>query len=394
MLSPPFKANEFVFSLSHTIKANSSKPGVGIYLQAHPVDYKHWPTAQFRLGLRCIETSLPNLQEQCSICPAAPMCQWKETQHSFSVEEMDWGWAKMHESLDEFTAEDTLEYWVCFKSLDHAPCSISSSIELFANQQTLLNTAQFWDSANLSDCTVCTEDGKMFRCHKYPLCAASPVLCSMFTTSAAMADASSNSITFKEADPVAVEILLKFIYRSTFEVPCHLLVALYKLADQYQVAGLKQLLLQVGVHTTITLLGGQEPQQSSVMYLVFPASNVSNMQVLTNDQMTAGRAVPVLCPQNSTTATAAIFVYGLICYQLSARLLLVPYHQELQATPFLSDATATLLPQSHILGAVAELLTACLIKQAADHVQDVIVQQAFVQHWQLTDAVAAVKPEA
>lgn len=250
VMSPVFRANGFELSLRHSTQLRPKNCSTGTYINLHlqaRASGNHWPTAVFQLGMRCVDKSLPDMQQQCSICPAAPLGLWRQTAHAFRADVSDWGYADMREGLDGLRSEDTLEYWVCFESLDKAscPCSISSCVSLSPSHQTTLDTAQFWSSPDFSDCTVCTENGRTLPCHKSILCAASPVLRAMFTSSSAMSDASSNSITIREAEPEVVELLLKAIYCMTVDVPCHLFVALFKLADQYQVAGVKDLLLQV-----------------------------------------------------------------------------------------------------------------------------------------------------
>lgn len=55
----------------------------------------------------------------------------------------------------------------------------------------------------------------------------------------------------------------------------------------------------------------------------------------------------------------------------------------MRARPLLPDATAVLLPQSHALGTTTDYLTTNIITQAANHVEDLIQQLAFLQEWQL-----------
>lgn len=245
--SPDFEANGFVFNLRHSTEQNSSF-ALSLYLHEHRA--REDPSAVVYIGLRCVDKSLSGMK-QCRVCPAAPRCRWHKVAHMFSSSRKCAARCVtrcMLPGSKNFTNEDTFEYYVCFESLDHAvtaTCDLNSSISLSANCQILSGASALWGTTDLSDCTVITENGRTFQCHKTVLYAASPVLQAMFTSGAAMSEGSSSTITVRDADPAVVEVLLRAIYCTKVDVPCQLVVALYKLADQYQVTGVRDMLLKV-----------------------------------------------------------------------------------------------------------------------------------------------------
>lgn len=96
-----------------------------------------------------------------------------------------------------------------------------------------------------SDCVICTSSGQASPAHKLVLSSASPVFKAMFTSSNTMHDASNNTITIQEAPPEAVAVLLQYMYgMPNIQIPVGLVVAIHKLADQYQVPGMEKALLK------------------------------------------------------------------------------------------------------------------------------------------------------
>ncbi|GBF95468.1 hypothetical protein Rsub_07818 [Raphidocelis subcapitata] len=84
-----------------------------------------------------------------------------------------------------------------------------------------------------SDVAV-TAGGRTFRAHRVVLAAASPMFLSMLD--GGMREAREAAVELRDADPAAVELLLRHIYGGAIEVPLALALPLYALADQYQMS--------------------------------------------------------------------------------------------------------------------------------------------------------------
>jgi hypothetical protein len=96
------------------------------------------------------------------------------------------------------------------------------------------------DSGAFADATL-RAGGREWRVHRAMLAAASPALRSMLESD--MAEGREAAVELRDADPEAVDLLLRHIYSGAIDVPLRAALPLYGLADQYQLAsGLAQAL--------------------------------------------------------------------------------------------------------------------------------------------------------
>jgi hypothetical protein len=79
------------------------------------------------------------------------------------------------------------------------------------------NMMPFYNNQELSDCEICTE-GKVHKCHRLVLSAASAAFRAMFASSE-MLEASSGRVVVKDTAPEVMEKLLQHMYGLEVQVP-------------------------------------------------------------------------------------------------------------------------------------------------------------------------------
>eukprot|EP00929_Paragymnodinium_shiwhaense_P055387 TRINITY_DN27747_c0_g2_i2.p1 TRINITY_DN27747_c0_g2~~TRINITY_DN27747_c0_g2_i2.p1 ORF type:complete len:285 (+),score=22.98 TRINITY_DN27747_c0_g2_i2:183-1037(+) len=115
---------------------------------------------------------------------------------------------------------------------------ISKPVEDVPAKRVALANAALWDEKPFADCEVICGDTTT-PCHRAVLAVASPVFKQMLTVQ--MKEATSSSVTVREAKPSVVESLLRFAYTGAIPEHCDHIFELLALADQYQMVGLVSL---------------------------------------------------------------------------------------------------------------------------------------------------------
>jgi hypothetical protein len=115
-----------------------------------------------------------------------------------------------------------------------------------------------------TDATLRAGD-RQWRAHRVVLAAASPALRSMLESD--MVEGREAAVELRDADPDAVELLLRHIYGGAVDVPLRAALALYSLADQYQLAS--------GLARSLRVwLAGVTPSPGALAALLPAASSV------------------------------------------------------------------------------------------------------------------------